>query len=291
MFAVLRVFIIMVALNLASLNVCGMRDVSKRGWMFDWVRQHNIDIFLCQETHCRSLVEGRVWEKEWGGRAFWSFGFGHSLGVGILVRRNLNLENVSFYSHPSGRLVLINFLFEGCEFRVINVYAPNRGKERKRFIETLDRHLMGRRCHIVAGDFTFVHNLNLDKRGGDPSSGDIGSIEMSTVCKDFMLVDVFRKKCPTIKEYTWFSPSKDIACRLDRVYIDEGFFENVSDCSFVPCPKSDHSLVMIQVQGNIFSAGPGIWKCNSRVLETPDFGQDFSRIWETLSEVTVKSAT
>lgn len=215
------------ALSIASLNVHGLKDKAKRGWIFDWVKQHQIDILVCQETHCNSLVEGKSWEKEWGGKAFWSFGFGHSSGVGIFIRNHLDLEDLSFYSHPSGRVVYIDFSLDKSKYRILNIYGPNNGNERKQFIKSLDRFLTGSRCHVLVGDFNFVPKLRLDKVGGDPLSGDIGNEEMNILCRDFSLIDVFRSKHPSVKDYTWFSSSKKIGCRLDRFYLESCFLENI----------------------------------------------------------------
>lgn len=46
----------------------GIRDYNSRKELFYFVKQHEIDIMLIQETHCTDRVE-KLWANQWGGQS------------------------------------------------------------------------------------------------------------------------------------------------------------------------------------------------------------------------------
>ena len=85
-------------LRICSLNVNGIRDRSKRAQLFTWLKIKKFDIVLLQETHCKSYGDSKLWEKEWGGVCFWSFGGSRSRGTCIMVREGLTFtKNMLYY--------------------------------------------------------------------------------------------------------------------------------------------------------------------------------------------------
>ena len=77
----LFLFLIM-ALIISSINVNGIQERHKRLKVFSTLKAQNCDIYLLQETHVQSVQEGKMWEREWGGRAIFSPGSNRSAGVG-----------------------------------------------------------------------------------------------------------------------------------------------------------------------------------------------------------------
>ena len=96
----------------------------------------------------------------------------------------------------------------------------------------------------MGGDFNCVSDLILDKKGGNKDRGNTGMEQLQCIIKDFNLIDCFRKKYPTVKEFTWFSQTA--CCRLDRFYISNFLYENVIKISHELYSFSDHHLVSIQ---------------------------------------------
>ena len=68
-------------LKIASLNVRGLLDKTKRHNIFHWLTTNNIDIALLQETYCDENLNMHF-QKSWDGKMFHSYTTSsHSKGV------------------------------------------------------------------------------------------------------------------------------------------------------------------------------------------------------------------
>jgi exonuclease III len=200
--------------SVITLNVHGLMDDGKRSRFFQFCRTHSFDVVFIQETHLSNFTLMEQWTKEWGAKAFWSFGTNHSKGVGILLSKRTLFKVLGFYHDFDGRLVSVSVKVGDEFFKFINVYCPNNELERKIFILSLKRHLHGRQVNVLGGDFNFVENLSRDKFGGNPNRGNIGHKELKIIKDDFDLVDVHDNGSHTNKLFTWASPDNLIKCRL-----------------------------------------------------------------------------
>lgn len=243
-----------------------------------YLSNNDIDICLIQESHITSIQDVKTFVQSWGGYAFFSFGSKYSRGVGILIRKKIVCSVVKKHYDFAGRILVADIIADGESFRILSVYAPNGERERKDFISNLDRYLTGNTNIILGGDFNFVENISLDKKGGNDLRGDIGRDEMKTLCQDFGLKDMYRYAYPTTQQFTW--SSSNIQCRLDRFYVS-----NVNNISVIRIENivrniSDHALVWMDVQIEQSPQGPGYWKLNSKILKEKNFNADFNQFWE-----------
>ena len=123
--------------RIASLNVNGLRDISKRSKLF-----HMFDIIVLQETHCKNNQESQYWGLQSGGTSFWNNGTSQSRGVAILIKKGLYINTENVTKDSDGRLIsLTAFLSDDQTYQLTAVYAPNNGKCRKRFFTDL-QHLL-----------------------------------------------------------------------------------------------------------------------------------------------------
>ena len=279
-------------LHIITYNANGLLDKQKRQGVFELAKAKNVDILILQETHVHCQKEAAKFEKDWGSKGFWSFGISNKqCGVGILFNSQLQYKVMSFNFDPVGRYIVINLALGEQQFCIINVYAPNDIKERKVFFNNLDRHLTGRKHFILTGDFNCVENLQLDKVGGDPQSGNKGADVLKNLCSTFNLVDVFRKKHPQSKEYTYVSTCNNVRSRLDRFYISSSLFSMVEMIINSPNPYSDHAMVSLKFKAfdeDSFSYGPGYWKCNTSILDNTAFVKEFEELWLRLNITDIK---
>ena len=264
------------SLNIASYNVRGFRNREKRLKVSKLMSLENVDVLFLQETHCVNIKEGKLWEQDFKAKAFWSFGEKNSVGVGILVNELLHysVSNINF--DFAGRYLVLDLEINSVDFRFINVYLPNIVSQRKSFLNIISPFLVTKRKVILGGDFNFVENSDLDKSGGNSSLGCFGCKEMEILKKDFDLIDIFRKKFPYKKEYTWANSS--VKCRLDRFYVNSNLLTQINSITHLNRNNtiSDHSLVKVffQMSEGVYSKGPGLWKCNVKVLHDLDFKSD-----------------
>ncbi len=206
----------MTDLQIVSLNCRGLGDFRKRKHICQILNSSNVDVCFLQETHVYNNNVADNFSKYLGGKCYWSFGASRSKGVGIWLKKNLNCEILVLNRYMYGRLLCVTVNINNVNMKLVNVYAPVVPKERKNFLSSLYKYLPGRYITILGGDFNCVTNVSLDKGGGNSDYGEIGADKLRTICDDFNLVDIFRNKYPSKREYTWCHSSKTIVVRLDR---------------------------------------------------------------------------
>ena len=72
-------------LSIATCNISGLNDITKREAVFTWFRAQQYDIVMLQETHCHLKWDGYRWSREWDGQSVWSRGINRSRGWGVGV--------------------------------------------------------------------------------------------------------------------------------------------------------------------------------------------------------------
>jgi exonuclease III len=151
-----------------------------------------------QETHCINTIESK-WRKEWGGNNRTKV----QKGVAVLFKEGFKYNvNVNIIDQ-NGRYLQCEFKIDTDEiFRITNVYVPNIPSDRKRFLEELnidnDEHIL----NLVVGDFNCTLNTNLDRKP-IPLRDDIGKNEFENFIQKFGLDDIYRKRNPKTKRYTF----------------------------------------------------------------------------------------
>ncbi|CAB4023936.1 Hypothetical predicted protein [Paramuricea clavata] len=152
-------------------------------------------------------------------------------------------------------------------------------KEQKDFFGTLRQYQPGDQNLLLAGDFNCIENLDLDKHGGNPNSGNIGIEELENFIKDNNLVDTWRDTHEQDGIFTWSNKDFSIQTRLDQWYTPKNL---LAASSVRACPYSDHSLDEIVVTPNKGARGKGTWKMNVSILKDKSFQRDiqaFHQFW------------
>ena len=133
--------------TLTSINVNGLNKMTK---LEEVLVNFTSDILLLQETKWAQAKIPEI-KKRWRGMLFVNCGTERSCGVAILIKENV-LENVKeIFNDGKGRVIAIEFDINNVTFRLINVYAPNRGSEKTVFFVSLGLLCSGN-C-ILVGDF------------------------------------------------------------------------------------------------------------------------------------------
>ena len=266
-----------------SINVNGIAEKQKRNLIFDYIRHVHADIYCLQETHNDHKINEDQWEKEWGGQCIWSTGSNRSRGVAIMLPPGSNLSFSNIRKDNNGRIVAATLEDADSDTRVniINIYAPNVPRERKEFYDKLWQYKPGDVNIVLTGDFNCVAEPDIDKYGGNHTSGTTGIEELTQFLNDHNLVDIWRVKHPNDRIYTWNSKDFSQRSRLDRWYVREGS-EGYS--TIRACPHSDHSAIELTLKTSQGSKrGKGTWKLNQQILDDPSFQRDikeFHRFWK-----------
>lgn len=277
-------------LRFCSLNCRGLGDWQKRDLIKQSLKVNQFDVCFLQETHCYSINCAKNFNRQFGGKMFWSFGSSRSKGVGIWFRPGLNFETINIDRDSEGRLLYLLVKINNETVKMLNVYAPVIPRERKQFFNSLDPYLQGKCPTILGGDFNCVIDVCLDKCGGSDLYGNLASNNLVHVCENHHMLDAFRTLYPLKQEYSWKNSSTSIFCRLDRFYISESLLSRVLSATHEPISQtvSDHYIVQMDItlgENSSEEMGPGYWKCNNQILRDPSFQEDFKNLWESLESI------
>ena len=115
-------------LNLASLNMRGLRDQSECAHLLGELLKLFIYVAAVQETHFTSVEYSQVLEGNFV--VFSAFGSCFSAGVSLLIGCSLNAIVNLIFADDRDRLVVTDVAVKSFKFQVVAVYVPNSVGER-----------------------------------------------------------------------------------------------------------------------------------------------------------------
>ena len=207
----------LMTLNLATLNVRGLRDSSKCAHLLAELKNLRIHVAAVQETHFICAADSRVLENDFN--VFSAYGSRSSAGVSLLVERSLDADVDVVFAGDGGCLVVADVAVESFKFRLVVAYVPNIIAERVSFFRRLAPFLDDSKRLLLMGDWNAILDPQIDKVGRGARR--LGRCESSLV--DFVtrhgLVDRFRLDHPGREMWTWLDskPSAKVGSYLDRV--------------------------------------------------------------------------
>jgi exonuclease III len=253
------------AINILTCNINGLNDQTKRDNFFGFLKKSSYDLILLQETKSGPSTV-KQWGDEWTGESIWNSGPSHSCcGVAILSKSNISLTELK--RDANGRILNAMIKIDEHEMQVLNIYAPNVPRERRHFFGDLGEFSQDTGLPVLlAGDFNMVESLPLDTEGTNNAKyHTYGISELGVFRGKYNLVDVFRYKFPTKREFTW--RNQTVKCRLDRIYCPDKVAKKTTRSKILTNPFSDHEFVSTTVNFSQFRRGPGYWKLNCSLLE------------------------
>ena len=125
-------------LKIISCNVRGINDFKKRRSIFNWIRKHQVNIAILQETFS-SVEKENQWKNEWGGKIIFRHGTKHSRGTAIFFANNFDYKVIDVKSDFSGRIILLKLEVEDEKICLINIYAPNEENTQIAFFNELKK--------------------------------------------------------------------------------------------------------------------------------------------------------
>ena len=157
-------------LNIATFNVNGLQNDNKRQKTYEMLINRKIEIAFLQETHSTPEAS-KKWKKEWLGKSIWHSGTTlKASGVAILFKENLEIEIVQTQKDKDGQILNCIIKFEDDTYQLINIYAPTKPDQRKFFYKNLQNFIKSDQKTILAGDFSMLENIFLDRIGGNPNN-------------------------------------------------------------------------------------------------------------------------
>ena len=104
----------LLALNLATSNVRGLRDPNKRALLLGERSNLSVDVAALQEAHVTCAADCRVLENDYV--VLLAYGSRSSAGVSLLIGCSLNADVNLVHTDDGGRLVVADAAFKSFEF-------------------------------------------------------------------------------------------------------------------------------------------------------------------------------
>lgn len=259
-------------LRIASYNVNGLLDETKRRKIFRHLHEKKFEMICLQESHSTKEVEKR-WKTEWGGRIFYAHGTRASRGTCILLKKHLKTKIHFVERDPEGRYLIMDLSIRDTRYTIVNVYGPN--EDRPQFYRNLFTkiQLFDNDNKILMGDFNLALDILRDK---DPRGTNYGgenlkqsAIELINFLEANDMVDIWREFNPDKFRLTWHSGARK--SQIDYIFILRSQIQLVQDIDILPSFLSDHSIPILSIMQDNYPRGRGYWKFNNSLLEDKKF--------------------
>lgn len=278
-------------LKIVSINVNGLNIPSKRRVIFDILRRSGAAFCLLQETHGTD-ISNHLWQKEWGGSAYFSNGTQSSRGVAILVSRKMSNLSPKISTDDNGRIICMDVEIEHTTYTLGSFYAPtqDRPADQVSALDDLEHILENSNAsnYIIAGDFNCFMNPSLDRNSHSTSAAhsEVVRDRVRLFLDDWDLCDLWRIRHPTRKGFTFHRGR--YASRIDYFMLSNHLAGLVESIKAETLAHSDHNLLAISLKTSKITRGPGLWRFDTSLLGKEDF---ITKMTEFLTEWTPPRGT
>uniref|UniRef100_A0A8C5GE13 Endonuclease/exonuclease/phosphatase domain-containing protein n=1 Tax=Gouania willdenowi TaxID=441366 RepID=A0A8C5GE13_GOUWI len=188
-------------------------------------------------------------------------------GVAILVKENVFEEINCLYGDDDGRLLVVEGVKAGKNYRFINIHAPNKVIDRKVLFGEAERWCNDRA--IMMGDFNVVLS-RMDVSNVNKFLPDSSRDFLFKIMKEKNLVEIWRVLNPTVKVFSRvqvvqgkLKRSRIDFCFLTKNFVGERIYVDYKDCCW-----SDHSGMVLSLGGPCFQKrNGGTWCFNNSLLQ------------------------
>ena len=268
----------MTDIRLITFNARGLRETLKRRALFRHVHAMYPGYIVClQETHS---VDGdeKIWRAEWGSDLILSHGrSANQGGVAVMLPSGYGGKVKLASIQRSDRIIVFELEWSDEQYFIVSVYAPNSNqpREQAKFIDELEERLrdlpeMSR--VFLCGDFN-MHLSPLDTSADFVNSPP--AAQLTQMLDRFGLVDVWRYTYPGLSGFTWRrgGTALDQQSRIDFFFISSSTLrsQGISKIEIRPGHKSDHNMLVLEMNIQNQQRGPGVWRFNNNLLANEEF--------------------
>lgn len=232
--------------KIISWNVKGMNQAIKRKRVLSHLQHLGVGIAFLQETHLRNCDQSKI-HKEWVGQMFHSQFNCKGRGVAILIHRKIPFIVSDTILDPNGRYVMVVGELSQLRLVLVNIYGPNFDDENfyKKMLSSIPNldsyHL------VMSGDYNLVMDSVWDRSSHSLLRPSKSVQTIQSFVEAHKLVDPWRFKYPTKREYSFYSNVHKSFSRIDFFLVDPYLLSAITDCKYDPIVISDHAPVSIKV--------------------------------------------
>lgn len=234
-------------LKLTTINIRGINNNIKKKRLLSLVKRIGMDVLLLQETFQKKEVIPILNSKNFPYQIH-APGSARARGIDILIKKSLRFYELDSIKDADGRYVITKGLLNNEKVTIASVYAPNTAQ-----IEFLDKVLkkildFTEGTLLVAGDFNYVANLNLDrtyKRGLANILPATTTTALHRLFEKYDFADCWQQLHPSMKDFTHYSAQHDVFTHLDyclmlksgvhKLQHSESGLKLLSDHNWVTC--------------------------------------------------------
>ena len=137
---------------------------------------------------------------------------------------------------------------------------------------------------MIAGDFNFIMNIKLDKRGGRSDRGTSGKKEKKEWEKEFEITDAWRKQNTNEIGTTWTNGVRDekkrVWTRIDRVLADDRILDRLTEVDIVPTKILDHNAISWSIETIIKKKKTPYDKIQTTMMTNQEFKLKVKELFE-----------
>ncbi len=218
------------SLSIASLNVRGIRENTKRNALFLYFKRSDADIIVCQETHSTDL-DVKFWKSQRGNFIYFGHGTSHSAGVMVLLHR-FKGDVLNCAADENGRWIVLTVKLDNTTFILCNMYGHNSIVLNKTLFAKVSDVVQYKFSNfqasyvICSGDFNECMDDLIDRYPSRSSQRAVQS-NVASLCAKLLLTDTWRFYNPGKLEYTWSNKNKYLQSRIDLFLISNSALQHV----------------------------------------------------------------
>ena len=258
-------------IKIKSLNCRGLASKNKRLDYFSIFKAENLDIILLQDVHWDEALVTKV-KEEWGYLLTCAPLSTQSRGTAILFNNTFEFSLGDTRNQREGNYSIAEIHLPNKISLVIgSIDGPN--SDTPEFYTELENtiNLFENPSIIIGGDWNSTRDFNKDNLNYARINNPKLTEAISHMCTHFNLVDTWRIKNPTKKQYTWLQGLSNKQSRLDYFLITEELLSAISEDKIGTKYRSDHAPVYLTFTLSNHIRGPGTWKLNNSLLLDEEF--------------------
>ena len=255
-------------MRVCSVNCRGLGDYKKRRDVFNFLKGVDCNLFLLQDIHCAKGKENSF-RNLWGTDILIAPYKNNARGVGILTK-NIDIQFADKNVDDNGNFLIVKAkINQNFEIIIANIYGPN--NDNPTFFENIEAICVNMAEDtipiLIAGDLNMALNGELDTYNYVRENNVNARNRFLRFMDENNLFDVFRNLNGNLKRYTWRVKRPVIKqARLDYFIASEALSPYIMQSSITPGYRTDHSMMIMQMNLNEAHRGKGFFKFNCALL-------------------------
>lgn len=271
-----------------TLNVKGINHCIKRKRIINYLKQHQIDIALLQETHLNDTEHLKL--KQGGfNQVFFSSFTSRARGVAILISKKTPFRLMSTCKDREGRWVIIQGSILSQSMTFVNLYAPN--YDDPQFFRDIFFNLPNPGEIFMGGDFNLVLDPILDRSSAKQTTLTQAAKTLKIELRNSGLCDIWRMQNQRAREYSFYSPVHHSYSRIDLFLVPLAKAHTIPPCEYLARTIADHSGLLITIPSTESSSPPKRWRFSSYLLNDPEFIEFVNKHLDLFFETNQNSAS